>query len=130
MGSDVGLLACRAPRSRSTPETREFACYWNAGEHIVFSRTLASVDHGARPVRGDTVEEVKHLKAGDGSDIEVSGPGLASTFLGAGLVDEIHVYINPAAVGAGKRFFGDVDRRIDLKFLGLQSFSGGVVQLR
>ena len=28
-----------------TPETREFARYWNAGEHIVFSRSLRTVGH-------------------------------------------------------------------------------------
>src|SRR5690242_849785 len=42
----------------STPVEREFARFWKAGEHIVFSRTLESVGHGARLVKGDALEEV------------------------------------------------------------------------
>jgi dihydrofolate reductase len=112
------------------PVAREFARLWNAGEHIVFSRTLESVAHGARLVTGDAVEEIRRLKVGEGSDLEVSGPGLASACLKAGLVDELHAYINPVAVGGGKRFFTDLAGQIELTLLGVQTFSGGVVQLR
>ena len=38
-----------------TPETREFARYWNAGELIVSSRTLQTVDHGACLVHENVV---------------------------------------------------------------------------
>jgi hypothetical protein len=37
---------------------------------------------------------------------------------------------NPVAVGGGKRFFTDLTGQIDLTLLGVQTFSGGVVQLR
>ena len=113
-----------------TPETFEYARVWNAGEHIVFSRTLTGVGHGARLVRGDAVAEARRLKAGEGTDIDVGGPGLASTLLGAGLVDEIHAYVNPVAVGGGKPILANLARPLDLALLGVQTFSGGVVQLR
>jgi dihydrofolate reductase len=113
-----------------TPETKEFARYWNACEHIVFSRTLQSVDHGARLVRDNAVETVRLLKSGEGSDICVGGPGLTSTLIAAGLVDEIHAYIHPVAVGAGKAFLLDLPRQLDLKLLGVHTFASGVVQLR
>jgi len=113
-----------------TPETKEFARRWNAAEHIVFSRSLRSVDHGARLVRDDAVEAVRLLKSGEGSDMFVGGPGLASTLIAAGLVDEIHAYIHPVAVGAGKPFFQDLPRQLDLKLLGIHTFPSGVVQLR
>ena len=112
------------------PVAREFAQRWNAGEHIVFSRTLQSVAHGARLVNGDAVAEIARLKAGEGSDLEVSGPGLASACIQAGLVDEVHAYINPVVVNGGKRMFSDIAGPIDLQLLGVQTFSGGVVQLR
>lgn len=112
-----------------SPIAREFARQWNAGEHVVFSRTLSSVGHRARLVATDAIAEVKRIKAGAGSDIEVSGPGLASKLLAAGLVDELHAYVNPVAVGGGKPFFA-LDHRVDLRLLGVQTFSGGVVQLR
>ena len=114
----------------ATPETREFARFWNAGEHIVFSRTLTRVDHGARLVSDEAVEEVRRLKAGDGPDMDVGGPGLASTLIAAGLVDEFHVYLNPVAVGGGKRYFAGLDQRLELRLLGVQTFAGGVVQVR
>ena len=113
-----------------TPETREFARYWNAGEHIVFSRSLQTVDHGARVVRDNAVEVVRRLKSGEGSDMEVGGPGLAWTLIEAGLVDEIHAYLNPVAVGGGKPFFAGLRGQLDLRLLGVQTFASGVVQLR
>ena len=42
----------------ATPVTKEFARYWNAAEHIVFSRSLPAVDHGARLVRDNAAIEV------------------------------------------------------------------------
>ena len=112
-----------------TPHTRDFARFWNAGEHIVFSRSLESVAHGARLVR-QAVDAVRRLKDGEGTDIDVGGPGLASSLIGAGLVDEIHAYINPVVVGGGKRMIADPTGPLDLTLLGVQTFTGGVVQLR
>lgn len=114
----------------ATPEMKEFARHWNAGEHIVFSRSLKSVDHGARLVRDNAVETVRQLKSGQGADMRVGGPGLAATLIAAGLVDEIHAYVNPVAIGAGKAFLPDLQRQVDLKLLGVHTFASGVVQLR
>jgi dihydrofolate reductase len=114
----------------AAPETIEFARLWNAGEHIVFSRSLETVEHGARLVRGDAVDAVRELKAGEGTDMDVGGAGLASTLMAAGLVDEIHAYVNPVVTGGGKPFLPDVRGQLDLRLLGVQTFSGGVVQLR
>jgi dihydrofolate reductase len=113
-----------------TPVTREFAQYWNAGEFFVFSRSLQKVDHGARLVRDNAVDFVKDLKAGDGTDMDVGGPGLAWTMIEAGLVDEIHAYIHPVFVGGGKPFLSGLKGQLDLTLLGIQTFKSGVVQLR
>jgi len=114
----------------ATPDMKEFARYWNASEHVVFSRTLQSVEHGARLIRDKAVEVVRQLKSGEGPDMNVGGPGLASTLIAAGLVDEIHAYIHPVAVGAGKPFFFNLPRQLDLKLLGIHTFASGIVQLR
>ncbi len=113
-----------------TPESLEFARFWNAAEHIVFSRSLQKVEHGARLVRDGVIDEVKRLKAGVGSDMLVGGPGLASALVDAGLVDEIHAYIHPVFVGSGKPFLSGLKDRLDLTLLGLHTFASGVVQLR
>jgi dihydrofolate reductase len=100
-----GTMSAFWPTAKSDPtgmpESREFARYWNTGEHFVFSRSLESVAHGARLAREDALEVVRRLKSGEGSELEVSGPNLAATFIKAGLVEEIGVYINPIAVGGG-----------------------------
>ncbi len=112
----------------ATPTTREFARLWNAGEHVVFSRTLEKVEHGARLVSGDAIAEIRRLKGGEGTDLEVSGPGLAQACVDAGLVDEIHAYMHPVLVRAGKPFLA---KPIDLALIGTQTFAAsGVVQLR
>ena len=114
----------------ASPEMKEFARYWNAGEYYVFSRTLQSVGHGARLIRDDAVDVVRRLKSGQGSDMDVGGPGLASTLITAGLVDEIHAYVNQVAVGTGKAFLPDLRQQLDLRLLGVHTFASGVVQLR
>ncbi|HLJ84199.1 MAG TPA: dihydrofolate reductase family protein [Candidatus Eremiobacteraceae bacterium] len=113
-----------------TRETLEFARFWNAAEHIVFSRSLQKVEHGARLVRDNAVEEVKKLKSGEGTDMYVGGPDLASTFIEAGLVDEIHAYVSPVAIGGGKPFLPGLKTPLELTLAGIQTFASGVVQLR
>jgi dihydrofolate reductase len=81
-------------------------------------------------VRDNAVEAVRRLKSGEGTDMDVGGPGLASTLIEAGVVDEIRVYLNPFAVGGGKPFFPGLKGRLDLTLLGIQTFASGVVQLR
>jgi dihydrofolate reductase len=81
-------------------------------------------------VRDNAVETVRQLKSGKGSDMDVGGPDLASTFIAAGLVDEIHAYVNQVAVGTGKAFLPNLSQQLDLKLLGVHTFASGVVQLR
>ena len=59
----------------------------------------------------------------------MNGPALAAHALRAGLVDEIQMFICPAVVGAGKRFFPD-GVRLDLELVEDRRFSKGVVVLR
>lgn len=55
---------------------------------------------------GDLQREVGTLKAETGGDIGVfGGAGFASALINVGLVDEIQLYINPSALGAGSRIF-------------------------
>jgi hypothetical protein len=52
-------------------------------------------------------EAVPRLKGDARHDITVNGPGLAAHALRAGLVDELQMFVCPALVGAGQRFFPD-----------------------
>ena len=57
---------------------------------------------------------MRRLKSGEGSELEVSGPGLAAALIQARLVDEIGVYISPMAVGGGKHFFATLEGPLEL----------------
>ena len=108
----------------------DWARQWQAAEKIVYSRTLAeprSVQ--TRIEREFDPDVVRRLKADVRHDIAVAGPELAAHALRAGLVDEIQIFICPALVGAGKRFFPD-GVRLKLELVDEHPFRNGVVFLR
>lgn len=54
------------------------------------------------------IEEVKELKASEGSDLQVHGSGvLAQSLFEHGLVDDLWLMIFPVILGTGKRLFAD-----------------------
>ena len=81
-------------------------------------------------MRDHAVDAVRRLKSGEGTAIDVGGPGLASSLIEAGLADEIHANINPIVVGGGKRMILDPTGPLALTLLGVQTVTSGVVQLR
>lgn len=54
---------------------------------------------------------------------------MAAQAMRAGLVDEYQLFVGPAIVGGGNRFFPD-DVRVDLELLDERRFGNGVVYLR
>ncbi len=69
------------------------------------------------------------MKESAGSDISIGGPELAAEALRAGLVDEIHLFLNPVVVGGGTRALPD-QVRLQLELLDEHRFGNGVVYLR
>jgi len=109
---------------------RDWTRQWQAAEKIVYSRTLDE----PRSVRMRIEREfdpdvVRRLKGAPRHDITVNGPGLAAHALRAGLVDELQMFVCPAVVGAGKRFFPD-RVRLKLELVDEHRFRNGVVVLR
>lgn len=96
-----------------------FAAYWpkhadgwpgiNEAAKYVVSSTLASSDwRNSVFLKGNIVEEIKKLKAGDGPDLQVYGSSkLVQTLLKNDLVDEFWLKIFPITLGKGKRLFQD-----------------------
>jgi dihydrofolate reductase len=109
---------------------RDFAEEWRAADKIVYSRTLTEVT-GARTrlERSFEPEAVRRLKETSERDLEVGGPGLAAHAFRAGLVDEVQLYLVPAALGGGTPLFPQ-GLRIDLELLETRSFGNGTVFLR
>jgi dihydrofolate reductase len=65
-----------------------------------------------------------------GPNIGMTGSAtLVSSLLGEGLLDELHLFVMPLAVGSGKRLFGTPGEKLPLKLLGSAAFPTGVVHL-
>jgi dihydrofolate reductase len=107
----------------------DYARIWRAAEKIVYSRALQTVSSArTRIEREFDRDAVRRLKQSSGADIAVGGAELAGHAIGAGLVDECHLFLNPILVGGGKRALPDrVHARLQL--LDERRFGNGVVHL-
>lgn len=109
-------------------EEAAYAELWRALDKVVYSRTLDEVwTPRTRLERELDPEAVRAMKVGD-RDLSVSGPGLAQHAFGAGLVDEVHLFVFPVVVGGGKPGLPR-DVRLDLELLDERRFGNGVVHL-
>ena len=112
------------------PHIVEYARDWQAAEKVVYSTTLESVSsEKTRIERTFDPDAVRELKAESEHDLTVDGPTLAARAIGAGLVDEYHLFITTSVVGGGKRFFPD-GVRLDLDLVEERVFAGGLVYVR
>ena len=111
------------------PVFNDYAEIWQAAEKIVYSRTLETVSSArTRIEREFDADAILRLKQSSGIDIAVGGADLAGQAIGAGLVDECHLFLYPIVVGGGKRALPD-DVRAQLELLGVRRFGNGVVNL-
>jgi dihydrofolate reductase len=114
----------------TSDEEREFALLWQAAEKVVFSRTLTEVEHGARLVRDDPVEEIRRLKDGNGGPLAISGPTLAAEAVRAGLVDQYQLFLHPVVLGGGLPYLPPLERPLELELAEERRFGSGVTFLR
>jgi dihydrofolate reductase len=108
----------------------EFARIWKGLPKIVFSKTLQKVEGDARLVRHRLAEEVAKLKEQPGKDLAVGGPGLASSCIELGLIDEYRLFVSPVVLGGGTPYFPALEERIDLKLVETRTFGSRVVYVR
>jgi dihydrofolate reductase len=107
----------------------DYARLWRAAEKIVYSRTLERVSSArTRIEREFDRDAVRRVKQSSGADIAVGGAELAGHAIGAGLVDECHLFLCPIVVGGGKRALRD-NVRAQLELLDERRFQNGVVHL-
>ena len=102
---------------------------WRAAEKIVYSRTLQTPSSArTRIEREFDPDAVRQLKLSSTADIAVGGGDLAGQAIGAGLVDEYHLFLCPIMIGGGKRTLPD-GVRVQLELLDERRFKNGVVHL-
>jgi dihydrofolate reductase len=108
---------------------REFAQIWREAEKIVYSSTLESpATERTRIKRHFDPEVVRAMKAQSNRDMSIGGPTLAAHAFKAGLIDECHIFIASAIMGAGKRSLPD-GVRLNLELLDERRFDSGMVYL-
>ncbi|SFE96491.1 Dihydrofolate reductase [Chitinophaga sp. CF118] len=118
--------------SIANPETEDAGGHKMVDTHkIVFSKTLKSIE-GKNVVveNGDMVEAVTALKKQPGKDIIVyGGSTFVSSLIQQGLIDEYHLFVNPAAIGKGMSIFNTLQSRLNLKLVTAKPFECGIVVL-
>jgi len=108
----------------------EFADIWKAANKIVFSRTLRSTSSVRTTIEREfDADSIRRMKENLPLDISVGGAELASIALSAGLVDEVHLFLMPLVVGAGKPVFSS-DDHVVLELLEERRFANGQLFLR
>ena len=107
----------------------DYASIWRAADKIVYSRSLQDVSSArTRIEREFDRDAIQRLKQSSGADIAIGGAELAGHAIGAGLVDECHLFLCPIVVGGGKRALPD-EIRMQLELLDERRFRNGVVYL-
>jgi dihydrofolate reductase len=118
-----------APTGGEPTVFRDYAEIWRAAEKIVYSRTLQTPSSArTRIEREFDPDAVRQLKLSSTADIAVAGGDLAGQAIGAGLVDEFHLFLCPIVIGGGKRTL-PANVRAQLELLDERRFENGFVHL-
>jgi len=108
----------------------DYAGIWKAAEKIMYSRTLQTVSSARTQIEREFDRDaVRRLKQSSQADIAVGGAELAGQAIGAGLVDECHLFLCPIVVGGGTRALPE-NVRAPFELLDERRFRAGVVHLQ
>jgi dihydrofolate reductase len=130
-----GLSRPLAPDSRTAEQHKGDPEYGfarkitDAEKVVATSKRLSSRWEKTTIASGDLRDIVIKLKQGDGSDIiSFGGTGFAETLIAYGLADELQLFVNPTAVGAGKSIFGSAQNHgLRLSHITSQAYACGIV---
>lgn len=119
--------------STRTVEDDPGAPFFNESRKYVVSSTLTAAEadwDNSEVLGGYDAGRIARLKAEVDGDLYVSGSAtLVRALLADGLVDELHLYVYPVAVGEGIRLFRDGDGRLPLALRAVEALSNGVAHL-
>lgn len=113
-----------------TAEEDPGAPFMNDTPKYVVSSTLKSADWKNSSVLGPySASAIRDLKDRVNGKIYVSGSGtLVRAMLADGLVDELHLFVFPLALGSGQRLFAD-GATVKLALAGCEAYDSGVLHL-
>lgn len=98
---------------------------------VVFTKTLETSEwENTELAKGNLAEEVNKLKIQSGKDIVVyGGSSFVSALLKEGLIDEIHFFVNPIALGRGVPVFSELEVWQALRLKKAITYGSGLVLL-
>ena len=107
------------------------APFFNETEKLVVgAQPLGEEWAHSTPVGAYDADALRAIKAEREGVIYVSGSGrLVRALLADGLVDELHLFVYPIALGAGERFWGEGEGPTRLALLAHDVYDNGVVHL-
>jgi dihydrofolate reductase len=99
---------------------------------VVFTKTLdQSPWENTVLAQGDLAQEINQLKQQDGKDIiAYGGAAFVSSLIRQRLIDEFHLFINPAALGNGMPIFREVGEKLNLTPQATILFACGITLMR
>ncbi|PKO13409.1 MAG: deaminase [Chloroflexi bacterium HGW-Chloroflexi-10] len=100
-------------------------------QKVVFTGTLQdSPWNNTVLAKGGLVEEINKLKMQPGKDIiAYGGAAFVSALIQHGLIDEFHLFVNPAAIGSGMSIFKGLESKQNLTLKKSIPFTCGIVLL-
>jgi dihydrofolate reductase len=113
-------------------ESYEFAQKMNNYAKVVFSKTLSEPLewNNSRLAKGTIAEEVQQVKKQPGKDLIIyGGASTVSGFIKENLIDEYHLFVNPAALGNGLPIFKDLEKTKGFELKHATTFNCGIVVL-
>ncbi|TDE11491.1 dihydrofolate reductase family protein [Jiangella asiatica] len=118
-------------QSRPEGETQESIDQMNDTPKVVVSNSLTeSPWPNATVAGGDLTEVITKLKSEPGGDIiAYGGSTLVTGLIALGLLDELHLFVNPAAIGAGLPVFPDAETYGRFRMVRARSFDCGIAAL-
>jgi dihydrofolate reductase len=95
---------------------------------VVFSRTVSSMDgKNVRVENRPLIDAINDLKSQSGKDILVyGGAGFVSSLIENRLIDELHLFVNPVAIGDGMRIFTS---RTPLALVASVNYKDGIAKI-
>lgn len=114
----------------TNPE-KEAGIKYSETQKVVFSKTLTKSEWDNTVVEnGDFVSKIKALKQQPGSDmIAYGGSGFVSSLIKEKLIDELHLFVNPAILGKGMPIFQEVEAMQKLALISSKHFECGIIVL-
>ena len=117
--------------STRTVEDDPGAPFFNDTTKYVVSSTMTDPTwRNTEVIGGYDADRIRALKESADGDLFVSGSiTLVRGMLADGLVDELHLFVFPLALGSGLRLFPDGGPQTKLALLSSESFENGVLHL-